>query len=191
MATDERSTLFLAPKAYPEFHVQETFHEELPREFSVCFECRRSDLHREGPNSQLSQFRPSRNHSQSRVLPACVRVTSSRWRRQSFDGHRLTITETIYRVKLRVYGKKKGSLTTVGLPEELANQIGAWLETLKDKGPAAFLFPNAGGGFILKDNYLHRVLYPLRKQLGLPKLNFQILRRTFSTRGLSGCLTNT
>ena len=55
----------------------------------------------------------------------------------------LTITETIYRGKLRGYGKTKGSLTTVDLPEELANQIGAWLETLEDKGPAAFLFPNA------------------------------------------------
>jgi integrase len=102
-------------------------------------------------------------------------------RRQSFDGHRLTIAETIYRGKLRDYGKTKGSLTTVELPEELANPVGAWLEALADKSPAAFLFPNSDGGFILKDNYLHRVLYPLGKQLGLAKLNFQVLRRTFST----------
>jgi integrase len=91
-------------------------------------------------------------------------------RRQSFDGHRLTIAETIYRGKLRDYGKTKGSLTTVELPEELANPVGAWLEALADKSPAAFLFPNSDGGFILKDNYLHRVLYPLGKQLGLAKL---------------------
>ena len=53
------------------------------------------------------------------------------------------------------------------------------------------MFPNADGGFILKDNYLHRVLYPLQDRKdeegkqsgipGIPRLNFQILRRTFST----------
>jgi integrase len=100
---------------------------------------------------------------------------------QSFDGHRLTITETIYRGKLRSYGKTKGSLTTVDLPEELAHYIREWLGKLESKSPDVFMFPNAIGGFIEKDNYLRRALRPLEKQLGHPKLNFQILRRTFST----------
>jgi integrase len=112
-------------------------------------------------------------------------------RRRSFDGNTLTLTETIYRGKLRGYGKTKGSLTTVNLPPELAQQIKAWLDQLEDKKPDAFMFPNADGGFILKDNYLHRVLYPLQERTdekgqqsgleGIKKLNFQILRRTFAT----------
>src|ERR1035438_10091386 len=32
-------------------------------------------------------------------------------------------------------------------------------------------------------NYLNRVLYPIKRDLGLKKLNFQILRRSFTTRG--------
>jgi hypothetical protein len=32
---------------------------------------------------------------------------------------------------------------------------------LENKKPDVYMFPNADGGFILKDNYLHRVLYPL------------------------------
>src|SRR5215469_13182240 len=100
---------------------------------------------------------------------------------KSFDGQRLNLTETIYRGKLRPYGKTKGSLTTVDVPEELARPIQSWLGKLENKAPDAFMFPNADGGFILKDNYLHRVLYPLQKRLGLSKLNFQVLRRTFST----------
>lgn len=102
-------------------------------------------------------------------------------RRQSFTGTQFKITETIYRGKLRQYGKTRGSMTTVDLPVGLAEQLSAWLEVLLDQRPKAFLFPNADGGFILKDNYLHRVIYPLRDQLGIKKLNFQILRRTFST----------
>jgi integrase len=31
-------------------------------------------------------------------------------------------------------------------------------------------------------NYLNRVLNPLAEKLGIPKLNFQILRRTMATR---------
>jgi integrase len=30
-------------------------------------------------------------------------------------------------------------------------------------------------------NYLNRILTPLTKKLGLPKLNFQVLRRTMAT----------
>lgn len=109
-------------------------------------------------------------------------------RNRSFTGTQLKITETIYRGKLRQYGKTPGSMTTVDLPSGLVEQIRAWVQPDR---PEAFLFPNADGGFILKDNYLHRVIYPLREHKngkgeragipGIKKLNFQILRRTFST----------
>ena len=81
-------------------------------------------------------------------------------RRQSFNGHQLQIAETIYRGKLRPYGKTRGSLTTVDVPQALAEPLQAWLDGLENKRPDAFIFPNADGGFILKDNYLHRVIYP-------------------------------
>jgi integrase len=54
--------------------------------------------------------------------------------------------------------------------------------------PDAFIFPNARkrngatkNGFIRTDNYRARVLKKLAEQLGLSKLNFQVLRRTIAT----------
>jgi hypothetical protein len=47
--------------------------------------------------------------------------------------------------------------------------------------PDAFIFPNSDGGFMHTGNYRNRVLTPLTEKLGLPKLNFQVLRRTMAT----------
>ena len=41
------------------------------------------------------------------------------------------------------------------------------------------------GGFIDTGNYRNRVLNPLAEQLGLPKLNFQVMRRTMATQAQS------
>lgn len=48
--------------------------------------------------------------------------------------------------------------------------------------PEDFLFPNADGGFLDVANYRYRVLQPLARKLGLPKLTFQVLRRTMATQ---------
>jgi integrase len=44
------------------------------------------------------------------------------------------------------------------------------------------VFPNSIGGFMDYENFEARQLDPIREKLGLPKLNFQVLRRTFATR---------
>src|SRR5260370_1554809 len=50
-----------------------------------------------------------------------------RWR--SFDDQNtLVLTETIYRAKLRPYGKTPGSLTKVHLPDGLADDLRQWKE---------------------------------------------------------------
>lgn len=106
-----------------------------------------------------------------------------RWR--SFDDENaLVLTETIYRAKLRPYGKTPGSLTKVHLPDGLADELRQWKEDCggEDVSPDAFIFPNADGGFLHVNNYLYRVLKPLAEGLGLEKLNFQILRRTMATQ---------
>jgi integrase len=51
--------------------------------------------------------------------------------------------------------------------------------------PDAFIFPNSRGGFMDTGNYRNRVLNPLAERLELPKLNFQILRRTIATQAQS------
>ncbi len=42
----------------------------------------------------------------------------------------------------------------------------------------------AEGGFLDYENFEARSLEPIRERLGLPKLNFQILRRTYATRAI-------
>lgn len=44
--------------------------------------------------------------------------------------------------------------------------------------PEAFMFPARDGGFMDSSNYRKRVLHRLAKQLNLPKLTFQVIRRT-------------
>jgi integrase len=113
-----------------------------------------------------------------------------RWR--SFDNvDTLSITETVYKGKIRPYGKTKGSLTDVHLPAGLAEELRLWKEeTAKASKHGlvsldAFIFPNSRGGFMDTGNYRNRILNPLAHKLGLPKLNFQVLRRTMATQAQS------
>jgi integrase len=102
-----------------------------------------------------------------------------RWR--SFDGSRLTITETVYRGKIRPFGKTEKSLGDVLLPKGMVDDLWLWKQECSDSSPDAFIFPNTEGGFMDTGNYRNRILNPLAEKLGLPKLNFQVLRRTMAT----------
>jgi len=104
-----------------------------------------------------------------------------RWR--SFDGaNTMEITETVYRRVLRPFGKTKKSLGKVHIPDGLNDDLLSWKLECPDADPNAFIFPNADGGMMDTANYRSRVLGPLAKKLGIPKLNFQIIRRTIATR---------
>jgi len=112
-----------------------------------------------------------------------------RWR--SFDNvDTLSITETVYKGKIRPYGKTDGSLTDVHLPAGLAEELCLWKRENAKLSPSkvvptAFIFPNTRGGFMDTGNYRNRVLSPLAEKLGLPKLNFQVMRRTMATQAQS------
>jgi integrase len=102
-----------------------------------------------------------------------------RWR--SFDGSKLTISETVYRGKIRPFGKTEKSLGDVLLPKGMVDALWRWKQECPDSSPDAFIFPNTHGGFMDTGNYRNRILIPLAEKLGLPKLNFQVLRRTMAT----------
>ena len=102
-----------------------------------------------------------------------------RWR--SFDGGKLTITETGYKGQIRPWGKTRRSLGDVHLPKGMADNLWLWKQECPRSSPEAFIFPNTDGGFLDTGNYRNRVLTPLAEKLGLPKLNFQVLRRTMAT----------
>ena len=56
------------------------------------------------------------------------------------------------------------------------------LETgMPQSSPEAFIFPNKKDGFMDSNNYRKRVLHRLAQKLVLPKLTFQVIRRTIAT----------
>jgi integrase len=102
----------------------------------------------------------------------------------------------VYKGNIRDWGKTKKSLTVIHIPRELADDLEAWrLEceeqarkaAAKDKtqsgelSPDDFIFANEVGGFLDTDNYRKRVLHKLARELELPKLTFQVIRRTIAT----------
>ena len=104
-----------------------------------------------------------------------------RWKSFNQASATMSVRETVYKGKIRPWGKTQRSLTTVHLPKELAAQIAAWKRQSPDSYPEAFIFPNQDGGFLDTDNYRKRVLHKLARDLNLPKLTFQVIRRTIAT----------
>jgi integrase len=78
-------------------------------------------------------------------------------------------------------GQTKKSLGRVHLPKELADDLWLWKQECPASSPEAFIFPDAKGGFMDTGNYRRRVLHKLAKDLELPKLTFQVIRRTIAT----------
>jgi len=106
----------------------------------------------------------------------------------------IKIEETTYKGKIRPWGKTKGSLTTIPIASELAEELQAWRKQCQQEqqqkkhwqGPTAndpegFIFPGRNGGFIDSSNYRRRVLLKYAEELELPKLTFQVIRRTIAT----------
>jgi integrase len=95
--------------------------------------------------------------------------------------HALRVAETVYKCELRPWAKTEESEAYVPLPNRLAAELLEWRGQSAASGDLDFIFPNSQGGFMDYENFEARVLDPIRLKLGLRKLNFQILRRTFAT----------
>lgn len=119
-----------------------------------------------------------------------------RWKRFDYRSPTLTVAETVYKGKIRDWGKTKKSLTVIHIPRQLAEDLQAWRLECEEKArqafakgkrkstalsPDDFMFENEDGGFLDTDNYRKRVLHKLARELQLPKLTFQVIRRTIAT----------
>ena len=116
-----------------------------------------------------------------------------RWKCHRVEAVSLTIVETIYKGKIRSYGKTKGSLAEVPIAKDLSDDLTAWRQTSQEQYDSkkkkhglppsdeeAFLFPNRDGSFMDPSNYRKRVLHKLATELGLPKLTFQVIGDSLS-----------
>lgn len=119
-----------------------------------------------------------------------------RWKRFDYSASTLTVGETVYKGKIRDWGKTKKSLTVIHIPQQLADDLQTWRQecevkaceacadgkrTTRSVQPDDFIFENETGGFLDTDNYRKRVLHRIARDLQLPKLSFQVIRRTIAT----------
>jgi integrase len=104
-----------------------------------------------------------------------------RWKCFNAAEGKMNVLETAYRGELRPWCKTKKSLGAVHIPQALAEDLLLWKEKCPDASPKAFIFADANGGFMDTGNYRRRVLHKLADELKLPKLTFQVIRRTIAT----------
>ncbi|WP_051979156.1 hypothetical protein [Edaphobacter aggregans] len=87
-----------------------------------------------------------------------------RWKCFDHEAATLKIIETVYKGRIRPWGKTK-SLTIIHIPRSLADDLQEWREECPDSPPDAFIFANQAGGFLDTDNYRKRVLHKLARDL--------------------------
>jgi integrase len=104
-----------------------------------------------------------------------------RWSSLDEEHNKLDIRETIYKGKIRPWGKTKGSLTAIPVTGEQVEELEEWRRISKYAAPDNFIFAGRSGNFMDPSNYRKRVLHKLAVQLGLLKLTFQVIRRTIAT----------
>jgi integrase len=129
-----------------------------------------------------------------RVLLRVLLVTGLRpselfalqWRDLDLDHKYLRVVRSIYRGKVRDYTKTTNQdsakeLTRVFLPDSIVAELRTLREKTAHNHNEDFVFASEYGMAVWKENYQQRVLTPLARDAGIPKVNFQILRRTVAT----------
>lgn len=86
-----------------------------------------------------------------------------RWKCFEYEASTLKIMETVYKGKIRPWGKTKKSLTVIHIPRSLADELQQWRDECPDSSPEAFMFANQVGGFLDTDNFRKRVLHKLAR----------------------------
>ncbi|MBA3915203.1 MAG: site-specific integrase, partial [Acidobacteriales bacterium] len=94
-------------------------------------------------------------------------------------------SETVYKGKVRDWAKTESSEGYVPVPDRLAVELQQWRQRSQWAAQEDFIFPNCQGGVLCYENFSKRVLALIAIKLGLPKLTFQVLRRSYATRAVA------
>src|SRR5271166_2987508 len=62
-----------------------------------------------------------------------------RWKCFDHDERTMRLTETVYRGKIRLWGKTKKSLRVIHVPKNLADDVWLWKQECPDSSPEAFI----------------------------------------------------
>ena len=104
-----------------------------------------------------------------------------RWKCFNLAESTMSVSETAYKGKIRPWGKTRKSLGVIHIPKKLTADLRGWKQQCPDPAPEAFIFPNKDGDLMDTGNYRKRVLHKLAADLELPKLTFQVIRRSIAT----------
>ena len=113
-----------------------------------------------------------------------------RWKDVNLIDGTLTITRTIYRGTERAFTKttEEGETPRLLLPAGAVEALTQWHavqwdyeEKDRHNEPDDYVFPAPDGGFWWKENYQRRVLSEIAKRAEVPRVNFQIIRRSVGT----------
>lgn len=110
-------------------------------------------------------------------------IFALKWKCIDLANGTMSVSETVYRGKLRPFGKttEDGELETLLIPEVPLQALTELLAQAKHNKPDDFVFATESGGFWFKENYLRRVLQPIAVAAKVPHLNYQTMRRTTLT----------
>lgn len=104
-----------------------------------------------------------------------------KWQCFNYEKLTLSLSETIYKGKIRPWGKTPKSMGEIHITQELANTLLFWKQQHPNPSPGTFIFSNSRGSFIDADRFRKGLLRKLADELQLPKLTFQVIRRTIAT----------
>jgi len=104
-----------------------------------------------------------------------------KWRCFNYEKLTITLSETVYKGTIRPWGKTPRSMGEIHITQELAESLLLWKQRCPNPNPGAFIFPNSREGFIDADRFRKQLLRKLADELQLPKLTFQVIRRTIAT----------
>src|SRR5262249_13657228 len=103
-------------------------------------------------------------------------------RRGNVRTNSVNVAQRVYRGDIDT-PKTKKSIRPAGLAGGLMRDLEAWLSASPDTGPDGWLFPSEKLDTpIWKDAVWRRWIRPKLKEKGLEWVNFQVLRRTHSSR---------
>jgi integrase len=104
-------------------------------------------------------------------------ILALQWRHIS--GDRAQIDQRVYRGKVDTV--KNQTPRTVALPPSVVRDLERWAELCFDLEPNAWVFSTETGRPGNKDSFWRHAIEPRLRPFGLTWLNFQVLRRTWST----------
>jgi len=104
-----------------------------------------------------------------------------KWRSFNYEKLTITLSETVYKGKIRPWGKTPKSMGVIHITRELAKELLFWKQQCPVPTPNTFIFSNSRENFIDADRFRKQVLHKLADELKLPKLTFQVIRRSIAT----------